>query len=144
MVEVKFYDPDYNSGNRLIYSVIAARNRGKWIFVRHRDRITWEIPGGHIEEEETPFQAAARELKEETGAILFSLICVATYSVKSDRGTGWGRLFFAEVNEIGPVNDISEIAEVIFDLNMPEALTYPEIQPLLLAHVIRYIQGLPS
>ena len=69
MTEVKFYDPLFDPGTKLTYSVISAIFDGKWIFVRHQDRITWEIAGGHIEEGETSDDAAGRELKEETGAV---------------------------------------------------------------------------
>ena len=34
-----------------------------------RNRYIWEIPGGGIENEETPEEAAIRELKEESGLI---------------------------------------------------------------------------
>lgn len=40
---------------------------GKVLFVKPSYRDTWEIPGGGLEHGEYPFQAAAREVKEETG-----------------------------------------------------------------------------
>ena len=49
MVKVEFYDTDYYPDGKLTYSVITARYKGSWILVRHRDRQTLEIPGGHIE-----------------------------------------------------------------------------------------------
>ncbi len=69
MTEVKFFDPLFVPDSKLTYSVISARFKGKWIFVRHQKRSTWEIAGGHIEEGETSFEAAGRELMEETGAV---------------------------------------------------------------------------
>ena len=135
MVKVEFYDPGFVPGGRLTYSVITARYRGKWIFVRHSDRETFEIPGGHIEEGESSDEAARRELYEETGALSFSLHCVATYSVTADLTTGWGRLYFADVYEIGPVNDRSEIEELIYLSELPVRLTYPDIQPHLFTWV---------
>jgi NUDIX domain. len=69
MTEVKFYDPEFVPAGHLAYSVITARFEGKWIFVRHRERTTWEIPGGHIEEGESSDVAASRELMEETSDI---------------------------------------------------------------------------
>ena len=115
MTLVKFYDVHYIPSGHLTYSVIVARHVGKWVFVRHNDRTTWEVPGGHIEEGESPDQAAARELNEETGATQFDLSCVATYSVEKNGSTGYGRLFFAEVTAIVPISDTSEIAEAIFE-----------------------------
>ena len=49
-------------------SIVIARHGGKYIMVNHNER-TWEFPGGHIEGDETPLEAAKRELKEETGLI---------------------------------------------------------------------------
>jgi len=140
MTEVEFYDPLFEPDTKLTYSVIAARFENKWIFVRHQNRTTWEIAGGHIEKGETSLEAAKRELMEETGSLKFNLDCVATYSVKKDGETGWGRLYFAEVLELGPIPDISEIAEVILLDHLPENLTYPDIQPHLFSRVVRYLK----
>ncbi len=141
MTEVNFYDADYIPNSKLTYSVITALLGGNWIFVRHCDRTTWEIPGGHIEAGESSFDTAGRELMEETGAEEFELHCVATYSVKKDGRTGWGRLFHAEVNSLGEIPDISEIAEVKLMENLPENLTYPDIQPQLFARVKEFLQA---
>ncbi len=68
MISIEFHDivsePDYV----LTYVVMCAMYKSKWIFVRHKDRETWEVPGGHIEIGETPDEAACRELYEEAGA----------------------------------------------------------------------------
>jgi len=144
MVRVEFYDPEFIPEEKLTYSVITARFRGNWVLVRHRERRTLEIPGGHIEENETSSQAAERELREETGASRFSLECVSTYSVTMDGKTGYGRLYFAEVYEMAEPSDQFEIGEVILMTSLPENLTYPLIQPRLFEEVIRYIQGRPS
>jgi 8-oxo-dGTP diphosphatase len=139
MTEVKFYDSLFEPGTKLTYSVISAKFRDKWIFVRHHKRSTWEIAGGHIENGETSDEAACRELMEETGAVLFKLECIATYSVKKDGDTGWGRLFFAEVSELGPIPDISEIAEIVLLDKLPDNPTHPDIQPHLFRKTIEYL-----
>jgi 8-oxo-dGTP diphosphatase len=141
MTEVKFYYPLFEPDATLTYSVISAKYENKWIFVRHHRRTTFEIAGGHIEKGETSFEAAERELMEETGAIRFNLVCIATYSVKKDGETGWGRLYLAEVFELGPIPDISEIAEVIFLDHLPEDNTHPDIQPHLFRRTIDFLNN---
>lgn len=142
MTTVNFYDPLYTPETKLTYSVISARFENKWIFVRHQKRATWEIAGGHIEEGETSLEAAGRELMEETGAVKFSLVCIATYSVTIDGETGWGRLYLADVSEIGAIPDMSEIAEAVLADHLPENLTHPEIQPHLFRRTVDYMSGI--
>jgi 8-oxo-dGTP diphosphatase len=141
MTEVKFYDPLFVPDTKLTYSVVSAKFNGKWIFVRHQKRTTWEIAGGHIENGETSFEAAGRELMEETGALKFSLECLATYSVTIDSETGWGRLYMAYVTELGAIPDISEIAEAVLQDDLPKNLTHPEIQPHLFNKTIEYLNS---
>ena len=141
MTEVNFYDPLFEPDLKLTYSVIPAKFNDKWIFVRHQKRTTWEIAGGHIEKGETSFEAAGRELAEETGALKFNLKCIATYSVKKDGETGFGRLYYADVVELGPIPDISEIAEIMLSDHLPENLTHPDIQPYLYKRTIEFLRS---
>jgi 8-oxo-dGTP diphosphatase len=140
MTEVNFFDPLFIPDIKLTYSVISARYKDNWIFVRHHKRSTWEISGGHIEKGETSWDAAGRELMEETGAVKFDLVCIATYSVKMDGETGWGRLYLANVFEIGAIPDVSEIAEIRLLDHLPDNLTYPDIQPHLFKKTLKYFE----
>jgi 8-oxo-dGTP diphosphatase len=140
LTEVRFFDATYEPGDKLTYSVIPARYNCKWIFVRHHKRFSFEIAGGHIEEGESPLEAAVRELMEETGAVQFNLECIATYSVKKDGKTGWGRLYLADIQEIGPIPDISEIEEIVFLDTIPENPTHPDIQPHLFRKTLEYLE----
>ena len=51
----------------LKYAVIMAEEDGRWLICRHKERTTWEIPGGHREADERIEETARRELYEETG-----------------------------------------------------------------------------
>lgn len=141
MTRVEFYDPDWLPDDKLTYSVISAKFRGKWIFVRHHKRSTWEIAGGHIEQGETSLDAARRELNEETGAEMFDIDCISTYSVEKNGETGYGRLYYAEVKRLGPIPDVSEIAEMKLGDHLPENLTHPDIQPHLFSRTVSYLKA---
>ncbi|HBE40875.1 MAG TPA: DNA mismatch repair protein MutT [Bacteroidales bacterium] len=140
MTLVKFYDRSYIPEGKLTYAVINARYEGKWIFVRHHLRDTWEISGGHIEDGESPDDAARREVMEETGAVDLNIECISTYSVEKDGRTGYGRLFLANITRVGTIPDTSEIAEVIFRDFLPDNLTYPDIQPHLFRKTIEFLE----
>ncbi|MCL2488856.1 MAG: NUDIX domain-containing protein [Oscillospiraceae bacterium] len=116
----------------LPYVVIAVRHDGRWVWVRHKDRKTFEIPGGHIEPGETPVAAARRELFEETGALEPEITFVGYYTVSPRTGPpDGGRLYYAKVDIFGPLPEY-EIAERTALTGLPEAMTWPEIQPALL------------
>ena len=58
-MEVKFYD-SVDDG-LLRFAVILSRSNGKWVFCKHKERNTYEVPGGHREENETILETAKRE-----------------------------------------------------------------------------------
>ena len=68
MLEVKFYDTVDDS--LLKFAVIISQSNGKWVFCKHKERDTYEAPGGHREVGEDILETAKRELQEETGAIV--------------------------------------------------------------------------
>ena len=137
---VKFYDKIED--HLLKFAVIIARSGGKWVFCRHRERNTFEVPGGHCEEGETAEGTARRELYEETGAVKYSLTPVCFYSVtmpdKFDGKETFGALFYAEIDEFESELH-SEIERVFLFDELPESRdwTYPLIQPKLIEEAKR-------
>jgi len=61
------------------YVVILSKYNGKILLSRHKGRNTWETQDGHIEEGETPLEAAKRELYEESGAIQYEIAPLCDY-----------------------------------------------------------------
>ena len=140
MLEVKFYD--HVADELLKFAVIISKHNGKWVFCKHKERDTYEVPGGHREPNETIVETAKRELSEETGALHFDIFPVCVYSVTGKNRvnqTGeetYGMLFFANIKTFD--NELHSEMECVslFD-NLPTEWTYPLIQPLLIAEYLR-------
>ena len=133
MTEVKFYDAIEDK--LLKEAVIIAKTNGKWIFCKHKERSTYEIPGGKIEKGESILDAAKRELYEETGAIKYDIrpICVYSVTVSDDLKSEetFGMIYFADIFEFEKELH-SEIEKIIVTENLIDNWTYPLIQPKLI------------
>ena len=138
MVEVKFYDEVDDS--LLKFAVIIAKTEGKWVFCKHKERDTFEVPGGHREPGEAILDTAKRELYEETGAIDFELKPVCVYSVTaSDNFDGketFGMLCYADIT-LFEKELHSEIEKTVISDHLVENWTYPLIQPKLIEEATR-------
>lgn len=124
--------PEIAEDSKLKYAVILAKYNGKYVFVKHRERDTLELPGGHREPGENIAQTAARELYEETGSVKYSLRQMFPYKVNN-----YGMLFYAEIAEFGELPQ-SEIERVILLDAPPRELsewTYPDVHPKLLQKI---------
>ena len=144
-MKVRFYDTVEDS--LLKFAVIISKSDGKWVFCKHKERDTYEIPGGHREEGEAIEDTAKRELKEETGAIDFEIKPLCVYSVtgknrvNETREETYGMLYFADIKTFAK-NLHSEMEKTeLFD-TLPADWTYPLIQPLLIdEYQRRILQG---
>ena len=133
MTEVKFYE---NVEDELLkFAVIISKTQDQYVFCRHKDRDTWEIPGGHREAGENIMDTAKRELYEETSAVKFEIKPVCVYSVTApdnfDGEETFGMLFFADIESF-ETELHSEIEEIALLDELPERWTYPNIQPHLI------------
>lgn len=136
MLEVNFYDTI--DDELLTFAVIIAKTDGKWVFCKHRERDTYEVPGGRREPGETILETAKRELWEETGATHFTIKPVCVYSVKgktrinkSDSDISYGMLYVADIISLEEELH-SEIEKIMITDELVDNWTYPLIQPKLL------------
>ncbi len=136
-VATRLIAPGTVQDQKLTYVVMGAWYGEKWIFVRHRDRQTWEMPAGHIESGESADQAAMRELFEEAGVVNSFLEVICDYEVTVGSRVEYGRLYLAMVNELETMQEF-EIEEVLFSDQLPLSLTYPEVQTILFNRVVSH------
>lgn len=129
MIEIKFYD-EVDDG-LLGFAVVVARYEGKWVLCKHRERATYECPGGHREAGEDILETAKRELWEETGAVRYELKQLGVYSVILDGAETFGMLYFGEISEFGELPPLEIERIELFD-TLPDNWTYPDIQPKLI------------
>lgn len=120
------------------YVIIASRYGGKWVFCRHRERDTLEMPAGHREAGESPLEAARRELYEETGATDYDIEQIGAFSLEGDRKV-LSMFYLANIRELSQLPGY-EIAEIELVEDLPERLTYPQVQSQLFKIVKKRIE----
>ena len=140
MIQVNFYDKVEDE--LLKFAVIISKTNGKWVFCKHKERETYEVPGGRREFGEDIMETAKRELMEETGAVEFEIKPVCVYSVKgktrvneNDEDESFGMLFVADIFSFGEIH--SEIEKIVITDTLVEEWTYPLIQPRLIEEAKR-------
>ncbi len=105
--------------------IVLDKSLAKILLVKRRDVPIWVLPGGHIEEDETPIQAAVRETKEESGFNVKIIRQVAKYLHKD--GSKRNYLFEARIASGRATLSRESKAVEFFDIeNLPE-LRHPLI-----------------
>ena len=143
-MKVQFYDKV--DDKLLKFAVIISKSNGKWVFCKHKERDTYEVPGGHRESGEQIDMTARRELQEETGAVDFTIEPVCVYSVTgknrvNDTGEEmFGMLYYAEINKFDDELD-SEMEKVVLFDELPIEWTYPLIQPKLIEKYLKTVSN---
>ena len=126
MFEVKLFDLDSLDNPELTRVVCVTTYKGKLVYAKHKERNTWELPGGHIEEGETWEDACKREMYEETGAIDIEVKPICYYKIST-----YGILCFCNIKKLESIPD-SEIEKIAFFSDEPKDLTYSETHHLFL------------
>jgi len=80
---------------------VVCRYGSQWLLTNHSTR-GLEFPGGKVEEGETPEEAAAREVSEETGGTIKNLTYIGQYKVAGREKEIIKNIYFATIDEIIP------------------------------------------
>ena len=91
---------DYLVGDLSDYALVAAVTQARQVVLVRQwkqgvRRITLELPGGMIDDGETATEAAARELREETGFAAPSLEHLGSFDVDASKAANQGHVFLA-------------------------------------------------
>lgn len=132
-----------NSLKTYKYTVICSYYKGEWVLSKHKNRDTYETQGGHIEENESPLEAAKRELYEESGIKDATLYPVCDYYGYNHLSHSNGQVFLAIVNSIDKLPD-KEMKEIKLFKELPSNLTYPNVSPILYNEAFKFYKKLMS
>lgn len=86
-------------------ATIICKRDGRILYVR-KPKSRWALPGGKIEDGETPAQAAARELSEETGLRDLDLVYLSEY----EKDNVMHYIFMALLSSSAKPEPLNEIA----------------------------------
>jgi len=135
---IGYAQPHYSIRARDYVMVVAVTAAGRLLLVRQFrpavDATTLEFPSGHIESDETPIQAARRELLEETGHVAPELEPLGRLA--PDTGRLGNRLwcFYAAGAAPSPSGDFRpepEVEPVLFEGSSAELLAEPDFSSAL-------------
>jgi len=96
--------------NGISAHVIVLNEFGQILLTQRNDVPIWVIPGGHVEDTETPNEAACREVCEEVGLNLHNLTLVAKYGKSKNEISKY--LFWARIDDTYQIKKSLEVKSI--------------------------------
>ncbi len=107
--EIHLVDYPYHAAG-----VVPVRDDGQILLIDHyrfqTDTRGWEIPAGKVEADESPLEAVARELREETGHQASEIVALGHYHPSNGSSNQVFHIFAARgVARTGEIEDTNEV-----------------------------------
>ncbi|MBS4178336.1 NUDIX domain-containing protein [Bacillus sp. FJAT-49731] len=99
----------------LTHSLVVASYQGNFLLLFNKWRKYWELPGGMIDEGETPRECALRELYEETNQRIDNIKFkgLMKFQLKPDDRMEYGALYSGVISDLKPFNENDEAEQLI-------------------------------
>ena len=136
MLEIQLFDIGHCDEKEYTRVVCVSKYQGKYVFSYNKKRNGWEIPGGHIEENESWEETAKREMYEETGATKIKVEPVCVYKIST-----YGLLCYCVILEMEDLPKEYEMEKIMFSDKLPDNLTFPEAFNLYFEKVNKYLNN---
>jgi len=104
---LRFYPAPFVAPLRA-FAVLTFPWRGDQVLVCDIADRGWCVPSGRVEPNETSRQAAERETREESGAILQDLQYIGCYQISEDSEVRWADCFTAHVSALEEILTANE------------------------------------
>lgn len=119
--EVHFSYKDHPFSERPRHVFVICMYKGDWLLTKHKER-GLEFPGGKVEDNETVKQGAIREVWEETGGKVSTLIYIGQYLVKGKKERIIKNVYYAEIDSLIERQDYYETHGPVLLKKIPENL----------------------
>jgi 8-oxo-dGTP diphosphatase len=101
---------DFNLHSPLIASLVVVEYQNKVLLVFDRYKQKWEVPGGHIEMNESPRACAVRELMEESGQSVNDLDFIGVVKIRTpDCAITYAAVYSCHLTMVSPFQANNEI-----------------------------------
>jgi 8-oxo-dGTP diphosphatase len=129
---------ELNLRSSLMASLVVAEYQNKVLLVFERSKQKWEVPGGHIELNESPRACAVRELMEESGQAANDLDFIGVVKIRTpERAITYAAVYSCRLKAVSPFQPNNEIEKTEYWDFRSDIGYVDEIDQYLAAEVLK-------